>query len=551
MATVPPISRLAKTDNIAFLNAVRRDASSEYRSRIPEATQANIQDQQRRIWDYKSTRNEFIDAVINKVGLTIAVRNSFTNPLAKFKRGMLEFGDTIEEIAVGLAEARTYEHQRDYLEKDIFGQETPEVQAVYHKINRENFYKITVKDFAIKRAFFSPNGLSEFTTQLIEAATTSDQVDEFLVTANVLTEYDKVSGFYKIQIPDVGAFGSDEADAKYALRRMHEAAGNLAFMSRDYNAAKMPMTAMPEDLELILTPEANAAMNVEALAGAFNVDQMNFNVRKTIVPSRYIDIPGFQAILTTKDFFVIADTLFETRQASNPVGLYDNYFLHHHQIVSASPFAPAILFTTQPGTEVISLSTPVTGVNDVTVQDRAGVAATSLTRGDTYYIAGDAVTNPEGGVNDAVRFEAIGFTSPRSFVTQTGYLHASIDEAATSVVIRATSVDDNTFSKDRTLNIVGDRVVLGHAMEFAPDADKDGLTEVTPKQPAFNTDTNTVTIPTVKGVQYRKAGADVADKSTHVIAATTVFTAVAKTGNEIASGATASWTVVPEQPGNE
>lgn len=59
---------------------------------------------------------------------------------------------------------------------------------------------------------------------------------------------------------------------------------------------------------------------------------------------------GVQAFLTTKDFFVIADTSLETTSEFNPVSRQTNFFLHHWEIISASPFAPIVKFSIQPDT---------------------------------------------------------------------------------------------------------------------------------------------------------------------------------------------------------
>lgn len=530
--------------NADIMNAIRATASNDYQRRIPAASKARFQDTFQEIWRYSPARNEFIDALINRIGLVIARNNSWTNPLAKFKHGMLEFGDTIEEIMVGLADARTYEHDRDYMEQDIFGQERPEVQARFHKINREEFYKITVKEFALERAFLTANGLSDFIVKLMEAPTTSDNWDEFLHTTRLFAEYENADGFFKVNIPEISAQGSTEADSKFALRRMREAAGNLAFLSRHYNAAKMPMTAKPEELELFITPEANAAMDVEALAGAFNIGKAEFDARKTIIPKQYFGIEGAEAILTTRDFFVIADTRIETTSAPNPVGLYTNYFYHHHQIISASPFAPAILFTTQPG-DVIEISdTPVTDVADIEVVDRDGDAVTELKRGEIYMVQGSAITTPEGGVNDAVRFTLDGSESERTYLYQTGHLSVSLDDDGSSFTITATATDDNDFSKTVTLPVVGDRIIW-QPISIAPDADNDGLVEVVPTEPAFDADTDTVTIPSVTGVQYSVDGDAATNGSTHVIEAEATVTAAARAGYELVTGSTASWTFTP------
>jgi hypothetical protein len=54
-----------------------------------------------------------------------------------------------------------------------------------------------------------------------------------------------------------------------------------------------------------------------------------------------------------------------------------------------------------------------------------------------------------------------------------------------------------------------------------------------------------VIIPSVTGVQYKMAGANVNNGSVNHITAATTFTAVARAGYELATGAVASWTLTP------
>src|SRR5699024_2672712 len=165
-----------------------------------------------------------------------------------------------------------------------------------HKINRENYYPITVNEMALRRAFVNPNGLSQLVGNVIASASTSDQWDEFLLMARMFAEYEKNDGFFKVNVPNIQAQGSTQADTNFALRRMREFAGNLQFLSRNYNAAGMPVAANIDDLELFITPEANAAIDVESLAGAFNVNRSDIPMRTTIIPREHFGIPGAQAV---------------------------------------------------------------------------------------------------------------------------------------------------------------------------------------------------------------------------------------------------------------
>lgn len=533
-------------NNYDILNAIRGQSTTTYQERIPNADKANIDDVIHNLLSWTPGMNEFIHSLVNVIGLQIyADNNRFNNPLAKFKRGMLMTGDTIEEIMNGLLEAHRYSANDEYLEKDIFGTERPETQVNFHKINRQDYYKLTINEPELRKAFMSLGGLDQFITNLMSTPQTSDQWDEFLVTTSLFKEWHKYSGFFNVNVPDISAEGSTPEDAKYALRRLREMGETLPFLSRRYNPAHMPIAVDRSELELIITPEANAAMDVEALSGAFNVDKAEFSSRKTVIPAEYVAIPGFQAMLTTRDFFVIADSLLETRSAQNPVGLTTNYFLHHWQVVSASRFAPAILYTSaEPSTPIIINESEVVSIAAPTLVDQGGDTVTDVIRGDSYQIIAEALTDPEGGANNAVKLQLVGAQSTRTKLWQNGFFTVAIDEAATELTVNTVAVDDGSITSTATFNVVGDLATLWPNPNIVEDADDDGLFEATPAPIVMDEDFN-VTIPTVTGIQYKKDGTNINNGTVVAIAASSsvVFTAVARAHYEISSGATTSWTI--------
>lgn len=432
------IRPLKPSSNVDILNAIRRDSALSYQNRVPEATKANVQGTLRALQTNRPLMNEFIDSLVNRIGQVLVRNNSWTNPFAEFKTGILPYGDTIEEIQTGLLTAHNYDADREYLEKDIFGTERPEVQVNFHKVNREDFYKVTINDALLQRAFLdTQGGLHEFISTLMEAPTNSDQLDEFLLTVQLFAEYENNGGFHKINVPDVSALTSSAADARAVLRQMRATADNLTFLSTEYNAAGMPTFAKRDDLVIFCTPEFNAAVDVEALAAAFNITKAEAYGRVIPIPQKYFGIKGAQAIMTTTDFFVMADQRFETTTAFNPVGIHNNYFLHHWQIISASRFVPAVLFTTEPVQEVIEIATPVTGIEPIAATDREGGTVTDVKRGELYNLNSDAITTPADGPNDGVRWVLSGASSPGTRITAAGVLHVSPNETAASLVVTA------------------------------------------------------------------------------------------------------------------
>lgn len=451
------VRTLQNPTNARMMDYIRQSIGSDYAQRVPSATQGSVREAFERMWENDVTRNQFIDSLVNLIGMQLVKYNVWNNPLAKFKRGLLTYGDTIEEIMVGLLNAYSYDQNRDYLERDIFGSEPNEVQTRFHKINRENFYKLTIKEDTLKRAFYNEGGLSGFVAALMASITTSDQWDEFLLMSKVFSTYEQEGGFHKIQVPDLTDLSATADDAKDFLKTSRALLDTLPFLSREYNAAHMPVAADPSKLIMITTPEAKANMDVEALAAAFNVGLAEIATKIIVLPARYIRIKGFQALITTEDFFVVADVKLETRSQQNPVGLITNYFLHHWQVISASPFVPAILFTSEPVPANQYIDPAVSGLNPITVKDFDGNDVTQVSRGYAVQVASTATTNPttDNGINSAVMWEIAGNTSTYTRVTPTGLLFAGYNETADAVTVTARSTENPEFTVTKSVTVVG------------------------------------------------------------------------------------------------
>lgn len=453
-----------RTDNATFLNRIRESASTTYQERVPQATQANLENTLDSIFAFDGIRNEFMSSLVN-VGEKWIRGVEFANPLSKYKRTPLTRGDRIEQTQLGLAKAYGYSRDRDYLEKDLFGREPLETMLAVHRVNRENVYKITIDEVALQRAFFTDFGLSDFVTEMMQIPAVSDEVDEFeLMVAQFRNYYDR-DGFFIEAAPDVTDLDSDAAAARQLTRRVRALASRLRFVSRHYNAAKMPVAAKPDSLVLYVTPEAQAAVDVEALAAAFNTDKADMPFRTEVIPAEKLNIPGVQAILTTDDFLLVADTFVGTRMQPNAMGLHDNHFYHHQGIISVNPFVPAILFSSADEPTVITVEeTPVTGMGAIEVRelgshgDAVGEALEEIERSHLYQVTGSATTTPAGGINDGVKLRLIGTTSPLSYIRQDGGLHIGPDETATEATVQAIALDTDEQTVSVTVTFSDDAV---------------------------------------------------------------------------------------------
>lgn len=456
--------------NWDIMNAIRNDLGGEYALRIPRATDDGLKQLSKDILSHRPSYNNFVDQLINRIASTIIRNTVWNNPLAEFKRQRVEFGDTIQEVKAGLVRAKTYNPDRDSLEQEIWGREIPHVEANYHTKNRQDYYKLTVDEYQMREAFLSETGLFDLVSALLASPLTTDQIDEFMLMTRLFPEYENNGGFYRVNVPDARTLEASPDDSKMVLKKIRAMAGTLTFPSIKFNAAKMYSHVNREDLVLFGTPEFFANVDVDALAGAFNMDRMTMAGRQITIPEERFGMDGAQAILTTKDFFIVADTLMENRYADNPVGLHRNYFYHHHQIISASRFTPAVLFHTgQDDAQPIEIR-PVTGVSTISAQRSNGTAITPNTgnidvvRGERLYVSATA-TGADGATptNPHVSWSLTGATDPRTRITRQGTVHVGSLEDGPELTVKATATfidprdPDNQTEQSRTRKLVVDQ----------------------------------------------------------------------------------------------
>lgn len=88
MATKAKSVTLAAS-SVDILNAIRNSASQTYQDRVPVATQNNIKEVGNPIITFEAIQNEFLHALVNRIGRVLITSKSYENPLKRFKRVFL------------------------------------------------------------------------------------------------------------------------------------------------------------------------------------------------------------------------------------------------------------------------------------------------------------------------------------------------------------------------------------------------------------------------------------------------------------------------------
>jgi hypothetical protein len=172
-------------DLSAVLNIIRTTASSAYQSTVPMATASNIMDVGGAVLNAPTAiRNEFMTNLYNKVGLTLIDSPVVENQFSFLKKGTLEYGQMIEDLYVGLAQADTYVtgmHDGDAVPDQFAIKKAPAFSAFYSTILSRQYWN-TRHLTDLKKAFHSGGGVESFLGALMNSLVSRENYDDMRAT---------------------------------------------------------------------------------------------------------------------------------------------------------------------------------------------------------------------------------------------------------------------------------------------------------------------------------------------------------------------------------
>lgn len=424
-------------DGVKLLNTIRANSSAVYQDRIPEATAENIHDVGDAILNFEAQANEFVNALINRIGLVILNNRMASNPLAALKKGRLAVGETIEEVYIDVIKAQTYDPRA--AQDTLFKRHLPNVLSVFHSVNSELNYPLTISNEQLRKAFLSYDSLDRFIAGLVDSMYKSATLDEFILMKQLISEYGEGGRFIVEPITAV----TDAATAREAMIKIKAVSDGMTIFNNAMNYAGVWTSTPKEDQYLITTPDFNARMDVDVLAAAFHMDKAEF-AGHVIVVDNIGDLAdnGIEAILVDKNWYQVYDYLRTFKTAYNGEGLYWNYFYHVWTVYSLSPFSNAVAF----------------GSTTATVTNLTVTPATATVKAGGSVQLETAVTGA-GNPTSKCTFAISGANDPETTVSSMGrVILGSLEKGSegtskNQITVTATSVQDTSKTATCTITV--------------------------------------------------------------------------------------------------
>lgn len=341
------------------------EASTDFQQRVPDPSQHSVAQVAEFLFKpmNKKYLNEFMDIFVNRIAGELIRQRTFVNPL-KRKREDILYGTTIQEIELDFVKAHAYKDDWGHRINDLTNLlkvYRPDGQVAYHSVNRYDQYPISINRMELRGAFTGEYGLNELAAKIMRVPFNSAEYDEYGYYKQLIAEHEYRHGFYKHQ----AAMPVDETTGKAFLRALREYADLFTIPSRLYNAKDVTVPVWVEEDEiprmvLYIEAKAKASLDVDTLSSVFNLDKAEVKYRIQFIDS--IPIPGAYALLTTDDFFVCADYDISNDSFFNPQTRTETWYYTVIGMYSASPFVPAVLFTTAEGTQNTTITEAVSGL---------------------------------------------------------------------------------------------------------------------------------------------------------------------------------------------
>lgn len=479
-----PTNLALNATTLKILNTIRANASMAYRDAVPDAeTLKDIPKVGESITGTPGLANEFIPALLNRIAFVAISSATFNNRFAPLKKGVLQYGEVIENIFVEMTKAVDFNPEKANSRE--FARNLPDVKSLFHTVNWRVMYPITISRKELEGAFTSADGVTNLITRIFNAIYTAAEYDEYLLFKYLIIK--------AVAHGEMKPVPFDSADMSKAAVAFRATSSELEFPKTKYNFAGVHNSTPRDRQYIFMDAQFNAAYDVNVLAAAFHMDKAQFmgnlvvvdsftefdnerfseiransagdfgtNVLEEVTAAELALMADVKAITVDKEWFACYDKppiMDDTKVGS---GLYWNYWYHTWKVIASNPFANAVVFVddgaatlAQPTTYTAKVVSKDVNDNGVVVNwvvyptDASGNPAERLSSNAYNFVQTQALTtdgvavHPFGGytVPDAKKSTAITME-----IDIGGVRYSSAENTAQGAAVSFTPVSVNVGS---------------------------------------------------------------------------------------------------------
>lgn len=279
--------------------------------------------------------------MVGKIAYQLIRQIETKNPLAVFDKMPVNNGDTIEQAVIKLVEASTYDRTGAGALKRATN---PKLAVRYFNNWERRKYKQTVDINELRKALIPGTDTATVTSNLVSVLSQS-RIDDKFQNLKALLKWGTTNGSLSASasvlknVGDVNTAAGGALDYKSILKKIKDTVKGMQFTNDTFNTAGLRRRTKAEDIYIVAPYNLITAIDVDELAGVFNLS-------KAEIAGRIIEIDSTDTFVYIVDQNAILDftRLYEMMDEKNADGAFWNYYLHVEDLFAISPLFDACYF---------------------------------------------------------------------------------------------------------------------------------------------------------------------------------------------------------------
>lgn len=285
--------------------------------------------------DYTLTYEDICEKLFVKIGLSLIKRHNQVDKFGQFHAAGT--GKDIEEIHIGDFSSYAYDKTGSHL---LGVKNPPTINVDYTKQQRRSTYSMSIYDKQFKPCFNNLSESADFITEHFNRMLQSIKKDNFTLGKHALGMIDFTQGNMTYQVPTV----QTASDVQIFLRTLKKASMDMTFNNSVLCEGLVDSITPLEDQILFINKDVLAHVDVDILAGVFNLDKIEIANRIIVLDDFGDTLENCCAILMDRNKLKIYDDLYNVESFRNGEGMFTNYFYNIWQTYRISPYSQAIKF---------------------------------------------------------------------------------------------------------------------------------------------------------------------------------------------------------------
>ena len=258
-----------------------------------------------------------------KIGRSVIRGIETTDPLDVFNKAPLNNGEVLEEVIVKLVESNTFAYD-DVNAKSPLATRSPDLAVRYYK-------DWTAKTF---ETGISRNEARKITLAGDDVETLAGRVATTLVESDKQEKYENMRDMFAWGVTNkifVNKGTIPPTNYKGILNKLKDVISEMKFTNTTCNTAGIKRKTLVDDIYVIMPYKIKNAIDVNELAGVFNLD-------KAEIGSRIIEIDsGDNIYIVDRNAIISITRLYLMTDMLNPQTLNMSYFLNTERLLAISP----------------------------------------------------------------------------------------------------------------------------------------------------------------------------------------------------------------------